>query len=64
MPKFSVRKPDKYVPLSKDQFRERFFARFYDPAFLAVQPELEKVFDVAWEGYIGYRKAPRTTPAW
>ena len=63
MPKFSVRKPDKYVPLSKDQFRERFFARFYDPAFLAVQPELEKVFDVAWDGYVGYRKAPRTAPA-
>ena len=27
------------------------------------RPELEKVFEVAWDGYINYRKAPRTRPA-
>ena len=42
----------KYVPLTKEQFRERFFAKFYDPAFDKVRPELEKVFEVAWDGYI------------
>ena len=59
----TVRKQDPYVPLTQDQFRERFFARFYDPAFDAVTPELEKVFEMAWDGYIKYRKAPRTRPA-
>ena len=63
MPKPSVRKERKYVPLTKAQFRERFFARFFDPAFSAVHPELERVFDVAWDGYIRYRKSPRTKPA-
>jgi multimeric flavodoxin WrbA len=63
MDKPSVRKQEKYVPLTKAQFRERFFARFYDPAFDAVRPELEKVFEVAWDGYIDYRKSPRRKPA-
>jgi multimeric flavodoxin WrbA len=58
-----VRKLEPYVTLTKAQFRERFFARFYDPAFDAVHAELEKVCDVAWDGYIKYRKAPRTHPA-
>ena len=55
----AVRKQDHYVPLSRDQFRERFFARFYDPAFEEVAAELEKVFEKAWDGYIEYRKSPR-----
>jgi multimeric flavodoxin WrbA len=59
----SVRKERKYVPLTKEQFRERFFAKFYDPAFAAVQPELEKVFEVSWDGYKSYRKSPRTRAA-
>src|SRR4030095_2279641 len=63
MPKPSVRKERKYVPLTKAQFRERFFARIFDPALSAVHPELERVFDVAWDGYIRYRKSPRTKPA-
>lgn len=63
MPKPAVRKESEYAPLSKDQFRERFFARFYDPAFDQVRPELERVCDTAWDGYINYRKSPRTQPA-
>src|SRR5262249_53535672 len=63
MPKPSVRKQDKYVPLTKEQFRERFFAKFYDPAFGKVHSELEKVCEVAWDGYIEHRKSPRTTRA-
>lgn len=59
----SVRRQDPYVPLTKEQFRERFFARFYDPAFDAVRPELDKVFEKAWDGYIAYRKSPRQQPA-
>jgi hypothetical protein len=59
----TVRKQGPYVPLTKDQFRERFFARYQDPAFDRVQAELERICDVAWDGYIKYRKAPRTRPA-
>jgi len=59
----SVRREAKYVALTKQQFRERFFARFYDPAFDTVKSELEKVFEKAWDGYIDYRKSPRKKPA-
>lgn len=63
MPEPTVRKQDPYVPLTKSEFRERFLARFYDPAFERVGPELEKVFEVAWDGYIKYRKSPRVAEA-
>jgi len=59
MAEASVRRETKYVPLTKEQFRERFFARFYDPAFDEVKAELEKICDKAWDGYIVYRKSPR-----
>ena len=36
MAKPTVRSQSKYVPLTKAQFRERFFSKFYDPAFGAV----------------------------
>jgi hypothetical protein len=57
----TVRRQTKYVPLTKEQFRQRFFARFYDPAFDTVKSELEKVFAKVWDGYIVYRKSPRET---
>jgi len=60
MAKPSVRTQDPYIPLTKAQFHERFFARFYDPAFDKLQPELEKIFETAWDGYENSRKAPRT----
>lgn len=59
----SVRHESEYVPLTKDAFRERFYARFYDPVFESASKELEKVFELAWDGYIKYRKTPRTRPA-
>jgi multimeric flavodoxin WrbA len=63
MAKPAVRKEAKYVPLTKEQFRERFFAKFYDPAFDKVRAELEKVCEIAWDGYIVYRKSPRKQKA-
>jgi multimeric flavodoxin WrbA len=63
MLKPDVRKQDPYVPLTKDAFRERFLARFNDPAFDEVAAELEKVFEKAWDGYVSYRKSPRQSPA-
>src|SRR6185436_9888948 len=63
MSKPDVRRQDEYVPITKHEFRRRFFARFYDPAFAGVAGELEKVFEKAWDGYIEYRKSPRHTAA-
>ena len=64
MAKPEVRRQAKWVPLSKEQFRQRFYERYYDPAYQKVAPELEKVFEIAWDGYYNeYRKSPRTAPA-
>jgi hypothetical protein len=63
MSKPAVRRQAPYVPLTKQEFRQRFFARFYDPAFDDVAAELERVFEKAWDGYIVYRKSPRHAPA-
>jgi multimeric flavodoxin WrbA len=58
-----VRRLETYVPLTKEQFRERFFARFYDPVFDEVKAELDRVCEKAWDGYIEYRKSPRKRAA-
>ncbi len=63
MKKPFVRKQSKYVPLTKEQYRVRFNDRFYDPEFDKVRAELGKVFEIAWDGYINYRKSPRKKPA-
>jgi multimeric flavodoxin WrbA len=63
MAKPEVRRQTQWVPLTKEQFRERFFARYYDPVFDEVRAELEKVCEKAWDGYIVYRKSPRRQPA-
>jgi multimeric flavodoxin WrbA len=59
----TVRRLTQYVPLTHAEFRRRFFERFYDPVFDEVKDELEKVCERAWDGYIRYRKSPRTQAA-
>ena len=39
MAKPEVRRQTQWVPLTKEQFRARFFARYYDPVFDAVRAE-------------------------
>lgn len=51
------------MQLSHDEFRARLLERFYDPAFGEVSAELEKLVEVALDGYEVYRKSPRTRPA-
>ena len=57
------------VALTREQFRERFVARFYDPAFEAAVADpdgaahLDALIDVAWDAYHEYRKSPRTRRA-
>ncbi len=46
------------VTLSKSEFMAKFFTQFYDPAFKKVRAEIDKVMEVAWDGYINYRREP------
>jgi multimeric flavodoxin WrbA len=59
----TVRKGQAPAKLNRVQFHERFSQAFYDPAFDAVSAELSAVEEVAWQNYVGKRKAPRTVKA-
>ncbi|MEX2297871.1 MAG: NADPH-dependent FMN reductase, partial [Dongiaceae bacterium] len=37
--------------------------RFYDPAFDAVDSDIERIIETAWNAYDEYRKSPRTRRA-
>ena len=58
-----VRKGQGSTHIDKTAFAARFRQRFHDPAFDAVEPEIGRLIDLAWEAYDGYRKAPRTRKA-
>jgi multimeric flavodoxin WrbA len=58
-----VRKGQDGSRLTREQFAARFRERFYDPAFDALQPEIERLLAVAWDGYENSRKSPRTRKA-
>ncbi len=62
-PHADVRKGQGSTQIDKAAFTERFLKRFYDPAFDAAQPEIARLTEIAWDGYSGYRKAPRTRKA-
>ena len=51
------------VALDKAEFARRVRKGFYDPAFEAVEQEIERIIEVAWDGYNDSRKSPRTKPA-
>ena len=58
--------PRKGMPettLDHAAFRARYLERFQDPAFRALDAELEKVVQVAWDAYSNHRKAPATHKA-
>ena len=58
-----LRKLQPSTQLTRAEFMRRIGERFYDPAFDLVRPELERVLEVAWDGYHEYRKSPRTQKA-
>jgi multimeric flavodoxin WrbA len=51
------------VKLTRDEFRERFRAQFFDPAFEVHAQEVATLEAVAWDAYEHGRKAPRTRKA-
>jgi len=59
-------KPRKQMPsveLSQEEFKTRFLSQYIDPAFGTVSSELDKIADIAWDGYINSRKSPITRKA-
>ena len=58
-----VRKGQGDTHLSRDEFARRLRERFYDPAFEPLNADLERIIDVAWQGYDEYRKSPRKRAA-
>jgi multimeric flavodoxin WrbA len=63
MPSVKIRKGMPSVALTKREFAERVRARFYDPAFAALEGEIAKIIDLAWDSYHKYRKSPRSRKA-
>jgi multimeric flavodoxin WrbA len=47
----------------RDVFRERFRARFFDPAFRAEEEAISRLEEIAWKAYTEGRKAPVTRKA-
>ncbi len=62
-PSPAVRKGQGDVKLSRDEFARRLAERFYDPAFDAVRPEIDRIIEVAWKNYDEYHKSPRERKA-
>ena len=47
----------------RDAFRERFRARFFDPAFRMEDEAISRLEEIAWKAYMDGRKAPLTRKA-
>ena len=58
-----VRTGQESTKLSREEFARRLRERFYDPAFESAAGEIERIVDIAWEGYDEYRKSPRKRKA-
>lgn len=54
-----VRKGQVTSPLPRDAFRQRFLARFTDPAYRQEDAALDRLERIAWDAYEQGRKAPR-----
>jgi hypothetical protein len=58
-----VRKGMPAVKLDREEFENRYRARFSDPVFKPLQRELDAIIAAAWDAYIHSRKAPITRKA-
>nr|WKF61238.1 hypothetical protein HUO10_005769 [Paraburkholderia busanensis] len=59
----TVRKGQVTEKMTRDAFRERFMARFYDPAFRVENDALDRLELIAWDAYSNARKSPITDKA-
>ncbi|ALL71792.1 Multimeric flavodoxin WrbA (plasmid) [Paraburkholderia caribensis MBA4] len=58
-----VRKGQVTEKMSRETFRERFNARYYDPAYRIEDAAIERLEAIAWQAYEQGRKAPITEKA-
>ncbi|CAG2160598.1 flavodoxin family protein [Cupriavidus numazuensis] len=58
-----VRKGQVTEFLSREAFRERFLARYFDPAFRTEDAAIDRLEAIAWDAYCQGRKAPVTEKA-
>lgn len=58
-----VRKGQAQDMHTREAFRERFLARFHDPAYQAERDALDRIEAIAWEAYHEERKSPVRRPA-
>src|SRR5262245_28549810 len=49
--------------LDEQEFKRRFLQQYADPAFGSLRGELDRIAEVAWDGYKNARKAPVTRKA-
>ncbi|MFM0259788.1 flavodoxin family protein [Paraburkholderia sediminicola] len=61
--KIEVRKGQVTEKMSREAFRQRFMARFYDPAFRGEDASLGRLEEIAWDAYAEGRKSPITAKA-
>jgi multimeric flavodoxin WrbA len=59
----TIRKEMPAPQLDKDEFKRRYRERFYDPAFDSMQIEIDRLAEIAWDGYENSRKSPHTERA-
>ncbi|HYH42462.1 MAG TPA: NADPH-dependent FMN reductase, partial [Burkholderiales bacterium] len=58
-----VRKGQAPDHMAREDFRERFRAQFYDPAYRPHDAAIDKLEAIAWDAYSEGRKAPVTEKA-
>jgi multimeric flavodoxin WrbA len=58
-----IRKGQVTQKMTRDAFRARFLARFYDPAFRQEDDALDRLEEIAWQAYMDGRKSPMTEKA-
>ncbi|WP_157288426.1 flavodoxin family protein [Uliginosibacterium gangwonense] len=55
-----IRKGQAPTPLTREQFRERYMVRFYDPAYTDESAAIARLEEIAWQALQAGRKAPLT----
>ena len=50
-------------PMTREEFRNRYYAQFKDPAYQTAWESIVRIEEIAWDGYTNNRKAPLTHKA-
>src|SRR5438552_18759518 len=58
-----VRTGQTLTKLTKEEYLKRWRQRFYDPAFLSKNADLDAIAEIAWGAYADDRNSPRSSKA-